>query len=108
MNEREKRQLIEDYLSRLERALSGVNGGARRELVEDVRGHLEEAWAASSDHSRAALLNILERLGDPETLAAEQRERLGPAEPPSCSPSYSGPSASCWPGSRPAGACRIS
>lgn len=77
MNEREKQQLVDDYLRRLSKGLEGVPASARRDLVEDVRGHIEEAWAASPEQSRSVLLNILERLGEPEHLAKEERERLG-------------------------------
>lgn len=77
MNENERRDLIEGYLERLSEELDDIPASARRELIEDVRSHIEEAWAASEDHSRAALLNILERLGEPETLAREERDRSG-------------------------------
>ncbi len=70
-------RLIEDYLGSLAREMEGIPAARQRELLEDVRGHIEEAWAASPDRSRAALLSILERLGEPEALAAEERERLG-------------------------------
>lgn len=82
MNERERSDLIEGYLRRLARELEDVPTSQRRELLEDVRGHIEEAWAASPERSRAALLNILERLGEPEALAREERERLGLADLP--------------------------
>lgn len=77
MNEQERRGLIQDYLGRLADELGDAPGAARRELVEDVRGHIEEAWAVSPDKGRAALLNILDRLGTPEAVAREMRERLG-------------------------------
>ncbi|MCL5108954.1 MAG: hypothetical protein M1401_08855 [Chloroflexi bacterium] len=76
MNERERRQIVDDYLRWLAEAL-GDGPAARRELIEDVRGHIEEAWAGAPEHNRAALLNILERLGEPEALAREEYERLG-------------------------------
>ncbi len=77
MNEPEREELIEGYLGRLGKALDGAPSAARRELLEDVRGHIAEAWAAEPQQDRAALLNILERLGPPEALAREQLERLG-------------------------------
>ena len=87
MNEREERALVERYLDRLSRALADVPAEARRELLEDVRGHIDEAWAAEPDRSREALQAILQRLGEPEALAAEERERLGlPAIPPHSHP----------------------
>jgi uncharacterized membrane protein len=82
VNESERREMVESYLRRLASELGDAPKEARQELVEDVRGHIEEAWAASPEQSRAALLNILERLGRPETLAREERERLGLERPP--------------------------
>lgn len=81
MNEHDRQRLIQDYLDRLARELEGVPTSTRRELMEDVRGHVEEAWLASPERNRAALLSILDRLGPPETLAREERERLGLDEP---------------------------
>ncbi len=78
MNEREKAELVEDYLGRLSRGLQDVHTSSRQELMEDVRRHIDEAWAESPDHSRVALLNILDRLGEPEDLIREERERLTP------------------------------
>lgn len=77
MDEQERHQIIADYLRRLSEALAEVPNSARRELVEDVRDHIEEAWHSAPERNRAALLNILERLGEPEDLAREERERLG-------------------------------
>ena len=72
---------MNDYVGRLARALGDVPAEVRRELVEDVRGYVEEAWAAAPQQDRAALLNILARLGEPEALAQEERERLGLTPP---------------------------
>ncbi|HOG48504.1 MAG TPA: hypothetical protein PLJ35_05735 [Anaerolineae bacterium] len=82
MNERDRERLINRYLARLERELDDVPREARRELVEDVRGHIDEAWAASPERDQAALEGILARLGTPEALAREERERLGLGAPP--------------------------
>lgn len=82
MNERARQRLIDRYLARLDRELADVPREARRELVEDVRGHIEEAWAASPGHDQVAIERILERLGTPEVLAREERERLGLGAPP--------------------------
>jgi len=83
VNEHEQHDLIEGYLKRLARALGDVPREAQRELLEDVRGHIQEAWKAAPEQSREALQSILERLGTPEALAGEERERLhlpAPAE----------------------------
>jgi uncharacterized membrane protein len=81
LSERERNRLIDDYLGRLADDLADAPAAARRELTDDLRGHIEEAWASSPIRSRAALLNVLDRLGEPEALAGEERERLGLGEP---------------------------
>lgn len=73
----EVQRMIDSYLRRLENELSDVPAGARRELVEDVRAHIQEALAEAGEPSQAAVLNVLERLGEPADLAREERERLG-------------------------------
>lgn len=82
MNEREQRDMIDGYLRRLEREMAEVPVRERRELIEDVRSHIEESWQSAPDQSQAALLNVLDRLGSPEDLASEERERLGIAAAP--------------------------
>jgi uncharacterized membrane protein len=77
MNEHERTELVAAYLKQLAQALGDVPKATRRELLEDVRNHIEEAWASAPHQERADLLNILERLGPPELVAREQRERLG-------------------------------
>lgn len=72
MNELERQRIINDYLSRLDKALAGKPASERRELIEDVRGHIEEAWESSEDRSLTTLLNILERLGPPEAFADDE------------------------------------
>jgi len=86
VNDRERDTVINDYLRRLSRALGDAPGEARRELLEDVRGHIDEAWASAPTRDRATLLNILARLGEPEALAREERERLGLVTPPEGGP----------------------
>lgn len=82
MNESDRREAVDEYVERLERALDEVPPGERRDLVAEVRTHIDEAWESAPEHNRATLLGILDRLGDPETLAEEYRERLGREAPP--------------------------
>lgn len=82
MNDRERQRVLDEYVSRLRRELADVPAEARQELIEDVRGHVEEAWAESPRKDQAALEAILARLGSPEQLAREERERLGVSRPP--------------------------
>ncbi len=76
MNERDRQRLVDGYLRRLARELDDAPREARQELLEDVRSHIEEAWAASGQ-TQADLQAILQRLGEPAALAAEEREKLG-------------------------------
>ena len=77
MNERERREMIDGYLRTLARELEDMPAGPRQELIDDLRNHIEDAWESAPERNQAALLNILERLGRPEELAREERERLG-------------------------------
>lgn len=65
----------ERYLKDLERELADLPGSRRREIVGDIREHIEEAAAERGEE--AQIRTILEELGDPETIAAEARERFG-------------------------------
>jgi uncharacterized membrane protein len=75
-------QIINEYISRLERALDQVPDGRRQELLDEVRAHIAEARTQLSDETDVEVLNILDRLGDPtETAAAELgRIDLAPAD----------------------------
>src|SRR5205814_394311 len=70
-------QLIDGYLARLNAAAGDLPKAARQELVDDVRAHIAEARARKSEETDAALLNILDRLGEPAVVVAAARERLG-------------------------------
>lgn len=67
--------LVESYLKRLERALSDLPAHRRDEIVEEIRDHISEGLA--EDRSDATIHDVLDQLGDPETIAEETRERFG-------------------------------
>ena len=69
MNAPHATHIVEGYLARLELALTGSDPARRAELLEDVRAHIAEARAALSEETDAALLAILDRLGDPSVVA---------------------------------------
>jgi hypothetical protein len=46
-------------------------------LIDGVREHIAEARVEMPDETDAALLTLLDRLGDPADLAQQERERLG-------------------------------
>jgi uncharacterized membrane protein len=70
-------QLVDDYLKRLNRELAGLPRARRRELVAEISEHIAEARADLESESEAAIRTLLDRLGDPEEIAAEARERFG-------------------------------
>ncbi len=87
-------QLIDGYLARLRVAAIDLPSSVREELIEDMRAHIAEARAREPEETDAAVLNILDRLGDPEMLVAEARQRPTPV------PSRQ---SSAWPGLLPVG-----
>jgi len=69
--------IINGYLSRLEAETAGIPRTERRELIDGVREHIAAAREEMPEETDAALLNLLDRLGDPAELAREERDRLG-------------------------------
>jgi len=74
---------VERYLRDLDRALRDLPAARRREIVEEIHGHIDEARSQGGVQSDADVRALLERLGDPEEIAADARERFGiqPARP---------------------------
>ena len=70
-------QLIDGYLARLDAAAGDLPKAARQELVDDVRAHITEARRRETEETDAALLNILDRIGEPAAVVADAGERLG-------------------------------
>jgi hypothetical protein len=69
-------ELVADYLRRLRRAARSLPRERRRELIAEISGHIAEAQAAgaaSGEGQSAALLNALERLGEPGDIVAAAR-----------------------------------
>lgn len=63
--------IIADYLHRLDSALHQIPLSRRRVLVAEIEDHLREARSQLPDQSEAAVLNMLERVGRREDIAAE-------------------------------------
>jgi hypothetical protein len=72
--------LAEQYLDRLERAAAHLPRARRRELVGDIEAHLVEALGP--DPSDAEVLTVLDRLGEPEEIAAAEAPRPEPGADP--------------------------
>lgn len=60
--------LAAEYLVRLRRAGRGLPPGRLRELLAEIEGHLSEAIDPSA--SDAQVLNVLDKLGEPEAIIA--------------------------------------
>jgi hypothetical protein len=71
--------LVRNFLDRLRRASRDLPRGRRDELEAEISAHLAEALPP--DTTDAAVLEVLDRLGDPEAIVAEERDRLGIARP---------------------------
>lgn len=76
-------ELVADYVRRLEGELSDLPRARRREIVEEVSAHIAEARASGAVESEAEVLTLLDRVGEPDEIAAEARVRLDlqPAKP---------------------------
>ena len=70
-------QLIEGYLARIAAAAADFPAAARNELLDDMRAHIAEARSRETEETDAAILNILDRLGEPSVVVNEARDRLG-------------------------------
>src|SRR4051812_43298894 len=70
-------RVMDDYLDRLHRSLRDVPAAQREGIISEIVTHIDEALDAEPDDSEASLRNVLDRVGDPEEIASEARERLG-------------------------------
>jgi hypothetical protein len=70
-------KLVADYLGRLDRELAGLPRSRRRELVEEISAHIAEARTGIEPDDELGTRQLLERLGDPEEIAAEAVGRYG-------------------------------
>jgi hypothetical protein len=69
-------QIIDGYLKRLDGELSTLPAGRRKELTGQIAEHIAQARSELADETDADLLTILDRVGEPEEIAAEARTRL--------------------------------
>lgn len=73
-------KLVAEYLKRLDRELRALPRGPRRELLQEIEEHVAVGRAELPDESEAAIRALLDRIGEPEELAADARERFGVGE----------------------------
>lgn len=74
-------RLVADYLARLESASAALPQERRDELLEEIGAHIATARAAGAAADEAAVRTVLERLGEPEVIAAAALDD-SPATPP--------------------------
>jgi hypothetical protein len=72
-------QIIRDYLARLTDALRDLPAARRREIVDGVAEHIQAARAEHHDERDVDVLNLLDRIGTPEEIAAASGQ---PETPP--------------------------
>jgi hypothetical protein len=72
--------LIDSYLQRLRDELIDVSPQRRDEIVDEIRRHIEDQGGGAAGQSNAAVMNVLDRLGDPAEIAAEARGGKAPAD----------------------------
>jgi hypothetical protein len=85
MNATTADQLVASYLARLQAALHDLPAARRDELLEQVSEHIATARAElGADAGEAEIRQLLDRLGDPEAIAAAEADRRPgePTEPP--------------------------
>ena len=68
--------IVDGYMKRLDGELEGLPAGRRKEVASQIAEHIAEARAQLADESDADLLTILDRLGEPDEIAAEARARF--------------------------------
>jgi hypothetical protein len=70
---------VREYLRSVDQHLGGLPMLQRRELVNDLEAHIAAERAERGAHSEGQVLEILERLGSPEIVAAAAYAEAGPA-----------------------------
>jgi uncharacterized membrane protein len=73
-------RLVEDYLKSLKGELRGLPSTRRGEILEEVNVHIAEARAGLT--TEVEIRTMLERLGPPEEIAAEAKQRFGIVQRP--------------------------
>ena len=98
-----KTDVVGEYLREIELRLSGLPVLQRHELLADLREHIDAARERGA-YSEGEIIEVLERLGSPEVVAAAAYREAGPPlvmpppEPPRAAPPApsSGPNVWAW------------
>jgi hypothetical protein len=68
---------VGEYLRHLQRSMGDLPAERRDEILAEIEGHIAENLAEHPAATEADVRNVLERVGDPEDIAAEARRRYG-------------------------------
>lgn len=74
--------LVDSYLSAVARAAADLPPQHREELLTDLREHITTARVELNPETEAGVRTILDRLGDPASIAAEARRDAPPRPAP--------------------------
>jgi len=88
-----KTDVVGEYLREVDLRLSGLPLLQRRELLADLETHIETARVERNIQSEGEMIEVLERLGSPEVVAAAAYEEAGPAPMPAPMPALLPPPA---------------
>jgi uncharacterized membrane protein len=75
-------QLISDYLEAVRRAAADLPREQQEELIADLREHIATARGELQPETEAGVRSILDRLGEPASIAAEARQGRPPVLAP--------------------------
>ena len=67
---------VGEYLRRLQRSMGDVPAERRDEILAEIEEHIAGLMAETPEPTEADVRNVLERVGDPDDIAAEARERF--------------------------------
>jgi len=70
-------QIISGYFARLEVAMTSAAPSVRADVLNELRSHVSDARSEMRAETDADILNLLDRIGDPVTIAAEASDRPG-------------------------------
>jgi uncharacterized membrane protein len=67
---------VDEYLRRLQRSMGDLPAERREEILAEIEEHIAGLLAETPQPTEADVRNVLERVGDPDDIAAEARERF--------------------------------
>jgi hypothetical protein len=73
----ETEAIVDAYLGKLDVALQQAAPRRRKELIDEIRDHISQGLREMSDKSAPAVLDLLDKLGRPEEIAAAAMAESG-------------------------------